>query len=270
MMGASRHASELRQVIGRVYLVGAGPGSPDLLTLRAVRLLEQADIVYFDALVHPDTLALARRAKRVSVGKRAGRVSTDQRFINRHLVEAAAQHRTVVRLKGGDPMMFGRAQEEIDALKRAGVPFEVVPGITAAAAASADLGVSLTRRGSSRGVTFATPRIGPGEGDSEWAAQAAAADTAVLYMAGSARAETAAALMAEGVDAGTPVVVVQNASLPGSRRSATTLSRLADLPVDESQGPVLLLLGEVYRELLDEIPAGVGAPARTESRSAAL
>ena len=270
MKATSEHTSELRQVTGRVYLVGAGPGSPDLLTLRAVRLLEQADIVYSDALVHPDTLALARRARKVSVGKRAGQVSTDQRFINRHLVEAAAQYRTVVRLKGGDPMMFGRAQEEIDALKRAGVPFEFVPGITAAAAASAELGVSLTRRGLSRSVAFATPRIGPGEGGSEWAAQAAAADTAVLYMAGSARAETAAALMAEGVHAGTPVVVVQNASQPGSRRHATTLSGLADLPVDESQGPVLLLLGEVYRDLLDEVPAEAVPPVRTEGRSAAL
>src|SRR6185369_6140960 len=108
--------------MGKVYLVGAGPGAPDLLTLRAARLLEAADIVFHDALVHPDTLALAKRARHVDVGKRYGKVSTEQRFINRALVEAAKSHATVVRLKGGDPMVFGRAQEEIEALEEAGIP----------------------------------------------------------------------------------------------------------------------------------------------------
>ena len=135
----------------KVYLVGAGPGAPDLLTLRAARLLAEADIVFYDALVHPDTVALAIKAKKVAVGKRAGQVSTDQRFINRQLVEAARHYQNVVRLKGGDPMIFGRAQEEIDALKDAGIDFEVTPGITAALAASASLGISLTRRGVARG-----------------------------------------------------------------------------------------------------------------------
>src|SRR5260370_500645 len=102
--------------MGKVYLVGAGPGAPDLLTLRAARVLEAADIVFYDALVHPQTLALARRARKVSVGKRYGKVSTEQRFINRALIEAARKHASVVRLKGGDPMLFGRAQEEIEAL----------------------------------------------------------------------------------------------------------------------------------------------------------
>src|SRR6187397_1864426 len=130
--------------MAKVYLVGAGPGAPDLLTLRAARLLEAAAIVFHDALVHPDTLALAKRARHVDVGKRYGKVSTEQRFINRALVEAARAHDVVVRLKGGDPMLFGRAQEELEALEASGVDVEVVPGITAALAASADLKRSLT------------------------------------------------------------------------------------------------------------------------------
>src|SRR5437868_8814940 len=124
---------------GTVYLVGAGPGAPDLLTLRAARLLEAADIVFHDALVHPDTLALAARAIKIAVGKRCGRHSTAQRFINKRLVDAAREHRVVVRLKGGDPMLFGRAQEEIAALEAAAVPYAVVPGVTAALAAAAQL-----------------------------------------------------------------------------------------------------------------------------------
>ena len=167
---------------GKVYLVGAGPGAPDLLTLRAARLLGEADVVLHDALVHPDTLALAARAERIPVGKRCGRQSSAQRFINKRLVDAARRHRIVVRLKGGDPMLFGRAQEEISALEHAGIECEVVPGVTAALAAAADLGVSLTQRGAARSVAFVTPRVGEGEAPSQWARTVAAADTAVIYM----------------------------------------------------------------------------------------
>ncbi len=112
--------------MSKVYLVGAGPGAPDLLTLRAARLLENADVVFYDALVHPETIALAVNAKKIAVGKRSGQVSTDQRFINRSLVEAATRYENIVRLKGGDPMLFGRAQEEIDALREAKIEFEIV------------------------------------------------------------------------------------------------------------------------------------------------
>src|SRR5436190_10519050 len=142
--------------MGKVYLVGAGPGAADLLTLRAARLLATADVVFYDALVPQEILALATRAKRIAVGKRAGCLSTDQRFINRALVEAGLRHDCVVRLKGGDPMLFGRAQEEIEALAAAAVPVEVIPGVTSALAVSASLGTSLTRRGLSRSVIFAT------------------------------------------------------------------------------------------------------------------
>ena len=145
---------------GTVYLIGAGPGAPDLLTLRAARLLERAQIVFHDALVHPETLALAERAEKIAVGKRCGAHSTAQRFINKRLIDAAKKHAIVVRLKGGDPMLFGRAQEEIDALRTAGIPVEVVPGVTAALAASAQLGrlAQSAWSGAQRGVHHAAHR----------------------------------------------------------------------------------------------------------------
>ena len=198
---------------GIVYLVGAGPGAPDLLTLRAARLLERADIVFHDALVHPGTIALARTRREIAVGKRCGKHSTAQRFINKRLVDAAARHGVVVRLKGGDPMLFGRAQEEIAALEAAGIAYEVVPGVTAALAASAELGISLTQRGVARTVTFVTPRVGAGEDASNWVASVLAADAAAIYMgAGQAQAITDA-LRGAGLPGATPVAIVENASL---------------------------------------------------------
>lgn len=231
--------------MSKVYLVGAGPGAPDLLTLRAAQLLEKADIVFYDALVHADTVALAVNAKKVAVGKRVGRVSTDQRFINRNLVEAASKYAIVVRLKGGDPMIFGRAQEEIDALIEAGIAFEVVPGITAALAASAQLGISLTRRGVARSVTFATPRIGPNEIESDWLTSTAAAETAVLYMAAGQAAQIAAALIAEGKPSSTPVAIVENATLENERRIFTSLAGLTASTLN-LDGPAVLCIGEVF------------------------
>src|SRR5258705_11702224 len=142
---------------GKVYLVGAGPGAVDLLTLRAAEILKQADIVFHDALVPSRILELATCAEKIAVGKRSGRHSTAQKFINKRLVDAARVHRVVVRLKGGDPMLFGRVQEEIDALRSAAVDFEIVPGVTAATAAAADLGVRLRRRGRPRHVASVTP-----------------------------------------------------------------------------------------------------------------
>ncbi len=233
-----------------VYLVGAGPGAPDLLTLRAARLLEAADIVFHDALVHPDTIALAANAEKVAVGKRYGQYSAAQHFINKRLIDAALKYKTVVRLKGGDPMLFGRAQEEIAALAAAGIACEVVPGITAALAASADLGISLTRRGISRSVAFATPRVGREEQPSDWAASLLNADTGVIYMAAHEAKEIAALLLARGKPAHLPVAMVENASLD-AKRHFTTLENLARDGLPELRGPALLMLGEVYREALD-------------------
>ena len=240
---------------GKVYLVGAGPGAPDLLTLRAARILEQAEIVFYDALVHPATVALAARARKVPVGKRCSRVSTEQRFINRHLIEAANRHALVVRLKGGDPMLFGRAHEEIDALMHAGIEFEVVPGVSAAFAASAEIGVSLTRRGMSRSVAFVTPRVGSEQEESGWAAAVLGADTAVLYMGVGQAPAIARCLMDRGLPASTPVRIVENASLESAgefRLSLSELHRAAELGIT---GAALIMLGEVFRTSASESAA---------------
>lgn len=234
---------------GKVYLVGAGPGAPDLLTLRAAQLLAQADIVFYDALVHPDTIALATHAEKIAVGKRCGKASTAQRFINKRLVDAAKKYQTIVRLKGGDPMLFGRAQEEIEALRQAGVEYGIVPGITAALAASADLGISLTRRGLSRSVAFITPRVGPGEAENDWVQTVVAADTVALYMASGEAKAIAARLIGAGKSASTPVAVVENASLPNARIIFSTLANLPNrIEALNLEGPALILLGEVYRQ----------------------
>lgn len=232
---------------GTVYLVGAGPGAPDLITVRGAETLKRAEIVLYDALVHPDTVALAAAAKKVAVGKRCHRHSTAQRFINKQLIDAAQKYGTVVRLKGGDPMLFGRAQEEIDALKQAGIPFQVIPGVTSALAAAADLGVSLTRRGLSRTVTFATSRVGTGEEATDWAQSVAHGDTAVLYMGVGQAREIADALLRRGLGRNTPVVVVESASLPESRRFHLSLGELHRIAESNVRGPALILVGEVFR-----------------------
>ncbi|MES2563364.1 MAG: uroporphyrinogen-III C-methyltransferase [Pseudomonadota bacterium] len=234
---------------GKVYLIGAGPGAPDLLTLRAAALLERADVLFYDALVHPETIALAARAQRIAVGKRCGKHSTAQRFINKRLIDAARKHVVVVRLKGGDPMLFGRAHEEITALREAHIEYEVVPGVTAALAASAELGVSLTQRGVARSVVFLTPRVGAGEAPNEWAQAALAADTAVIYMGAGEAASIASALLDHGMSAATPIAVVENASLP---QKATYALQLRDLPrIAElgMSGPALIMIGDVYEHL---------------------
>jgi uroporphyrin-III C-methyltransferase len=230
-----------------VYLVGAGPGAPDLLTLRAARLLAGAEIVLHDALVHPETLALAGHAVKVDVGKRCRGLgtspATQQQFINKRLVDAARKHRVVVRLKGGDPMLYGRAQEEIDALVAAGIRCEVVPGITAALAAGAELRTSLTQRGVARSVAIVTPRVGEGEAGSAWARAAAAADTAVLYMAAGDAAAVRKALLCAGMAPGLPAAIVESASLESSRARVGTLAQLDALLQDRGTGPVVIVLG---------------------------
>ncbi|MFN8774177.1 MAG: uroporphyrinogen-III C-methyltransferase [bacterium] len=251
---------------GKVWLVGAGPGAPDLLTLRAFRLLQQADILFHDALVNPAIIDIAAGAERVAVGKRCGRHSTAQRFINRRLVDAAATHRNIVRLKGGDPMLFGRAQEEIDALLAAGVEIEVVPGVTSALAASADTLRSLTARGVSRSVTFVTPRVGEGEDRSNWLHAAAAADTAVIYMASHESAAIGTALIGAGRDPATPAVLVEQASLPTRQVLPATLATLGAAASRLSGGPALIVVGENFRAVaarmsVDAAPVQLAEPA---------
>jgi uroporphyrin-III C-methyltransferase len=230
--------------------VGAGPGAPDLLTLRAAEVLKRADIVFHDALVHPEVLAHAARAVKIAVGKRCGKFATAQQFINKRLVDAARKHETVVRLKGGDPMLFGRAQEEIAALEAAGVPYEVVPGVTAALAAAAEAGVSLTQRGLARSVAFVTPRVAEDAAPSNWASSAAAADTAIIYMGAGQAQAVAAVLIAAGAPRELPVLVVEGASLPGSRRIALTLEELPEIARYGVTGPTLIMVGRAFAAAL--------------------
>jgi uroporphyrin-III C-methyltransferase len=246
---------------GTVYLVGAGPGAADLLTLRAVRLLEAADVVLHDALIDEEVLGIAARAHKVAVGKRCGRHSTAQRFINKRLADAARCYPVVVRLKGGDPMLFGRAQEEIAYLEARSIRVEVVPGVTAALAASAELGISLTRRGVARSVAFATPRVGEGERESSWVESVLAADSAAIYMGAGQAEAISAALISAGKPADTPVAVVEDATRSGMRAQYATLGELPS--IETRGGPTLILLGEVYREALRSTrscDAGLPAP----------
>ncbi len=231
---------------GTVYLVGAGPGAADLLTLRAARLLGEAEIVFHDALIHPGTLALAARAEKILVGKRSGRHSTAQHFINKRLADAAQRYNVVVRLKGGDPMLFGRAAEEIAFLRKHQIEVEVVPGVTAALAASAELGVSLTQRLVARSVVFATPRTAKHAEPSGWEKAVAAADTAVLYMAAGEAEHVRTSLMAAGKPGSTPVALAENVSLPGSRHVYGVLEDLPEMAERLGEGPALVLIGDVF------------------------
>jgi uroporphyrin-III C-methyltransferase len=231
-----------------VYLVGAGPGSADLLTLRAARLLAEADVVLHDALVGADVLALAARAKIYNVGKRAGRVSADQRFICRFLARMGRRHATVVRLKGGDPHLFARASEEIDACRAAGVAVETVPGVTAGLAAASALGVSLSARGLSRSVTFVTPSVRRGViDDLHWADAAAHAETAVIYMGAREAGRVREALAERGVSPNSPVALVENAAAADQRIIRGRLFEIERLADELGDGPAVILVGEAIR-----------------------
>lgn len=240
----SRRAGKGRgKASGKVWLVGAGPGAADLITVRGARLLARADVVLYDALVTPDMLELCTRATLVSVGKRSGQRSTAQESINRQLVECAFRYDTVVRLKGGDPMLFGRADEELRALEAEGIDVEVVPGITTAVAAAAAAKQPLTKRGVARSVAFFTSSTGPDQPEHPALPHT---DTLVQYMGGREAAATAERLLAEGRRRETPVVVVENCSRLDERIDRLTLADLAG-GLGTAHGPVLVMIGEALR-----------------------
>ena len=240
---------------GKVYLVGAGPGDPELLTLKAVRVLGMADVVLVDDLVNRAILVHIREGARVvKVGKRGGCVSTSQAFIEKLLVAEAKAGNVVVRLKGGDPFIFGRGGEEAETLRAAGVEWEIVNGITAGLAAATAAGVPLTHRAHSRGVVFVTAHSAAGD-PPDWRALAASGMTLVVYMGIARCAAVQDALIAAGLSGSTPVAVVQDASLPRERQLRTTLSNLArDVAAKEIASPAIMVIGEVAREA-GEIPA---------------
>lgn len=232
---------------GTVWLVGAGPGDPDLLTRKAERLIAAASVIFYDALVGPGVVDLIPpHVRRISVGKRSGRHSKDQDAINHLLVQAASAGERVVRLKGGDPAIFGRVTEELDACRAAGIPVHLCPGITAASAAAASSGLSLTLRGQARRLSFVTAHARGDEPlDLDWASLADVDTTLAIYMGRAAAAEIAQRLIAAGRDPATPVVVVVNASLPNERVIRGRLSALAFLVQTISDhDPTLLMIGE--------------------------
>jgi uroporphyrin-III C-methyltransferase len=241
----------------KVYLVGAGPGDPELLTLKAVRVLGMADVVLVDDLVSRAILVHVREGARViKVGKRGGCKSTPQAFIEKLLIAEAKTGRTVVRLKGGDPFIFGRGGEEAETLRAHGVECEIVNGITAGLAAATAAGVPLTHRAHSRGVIFVTAHTAAGD-EPDWRALAASGMTLVVYMGVARCGAIQAALLAAGLGASTPMLVVENASLPRERQLRTTLGRLPqDVAAGEIGSPAVMVIGEVARER-SEIP---GAP----------
>ncbi len=257
---------------GAIWLVGAGPGDPDLLTVKALKVLQRADVVVHDGLVSDEILALAPTgARRLSVAKRKSRHSYSQDEINRMLVAFARDGLTVVRLKGGDPFIFGRGGEELLAAREAGVECHVVPGVTAALAASASAGAPLTHRGSAQAVTFVTGHAalksdgGSGEPDLDWESLATTNHTVVIYMGLSMATPIAARLMAAGRSGATPALIVENASRANERRIVTTLAGLGDEAAALS-GPALLIVGEAMA-LAQHLPfpqSGRGGPSAEE------
>ena len=233
--------------VGKVYLVGAGPGSVDLLTVRAYRLLRGADVVVHDRLVSAEVLAVAPgEAERIDVGKSAFRPCLPQANINALLIRLAREGRTVLRLKGGDPFIFGRGGEEAAALTAAGVPFEVVPGVTAALACAAQARIPLTLRGVAHAVTLATGHTVDGEVDVDFDALARPGTTLAIYMGLTNLPRLGAGLLAHGLADSTPAVLIERGGTPRQRELRGTLRSITESAAEwPTDGPVLVLVGNV-------------------------
>ena len=247
---------------GRVYLVGAGPGDPELLTLKAAKLLARSDVVLYDSLVSEEVLALAsQKALLVNVGKRAGQKLLTQDEINSLLVSYAKAGKQVVRLKGGDPLLFGRAGEEMEALRGAGMEFEIVPGITAAVGAAAAAKISLTDRRMASQVLFTTFSRDENDNWLNWAA-ITPQTTIAIYMPGTHYGQVAARLIENGIAADSPCVIVSHATRAGQQVRFTNLAALSD--GDQLPAPSLLLVGRVAAQDWEQwrvrVPAQLVAP----------
>lgn len=250
-----------------VALIGAGPGDPDLLTVKAARLLGQADIVFHDALIYPGVLDLTQpKARCVPVGKRGGRASTPQLAIHEHLIRAAREGLRVVRLKGGDPFIFGRGGEECMALRAAGIPFEVIPGITSGSAAATYAGVPLTYRATSQSVLFVTGHSANPEKPINWPALAHGADTLVIYMGVESLDKTCQALVLAGKAGTTPAMAVEWATVSQKEVSSTLQGLPAACTRERLKSPAIILIGDVValREALAFQP---DLPARVPQRA---
>jgi uroporphyrin-III C-methyltransferase/precorrin-2 dehydrogenase/sirohydrochlorin ferrochelatase len=246
---------------GVVYLVGTGPGDPELLTVRAARLLQQADVVLYDNLVSAQVLALLPAgAERIYVGKRRNQHAVRQAQINERMAELARQGRQVLRLKGGDPFIFGRGGEELEYLVEAGVRCHVVPGITAATGVAAVAGIPLTHRGLAQSCTFVTGHLQDGSMDLDWPMLARPAQTVVVYMGLLGLPLLCERLVAHGRAATTPAAIVQQGSLPGQRVVSGTLASLPGLVAAAGlHAPTLIIVGEVVA-LRERIGRAAGEP----------
>lgn len=254
---------------GIVYLVGAGPGDPELLTLRALRRIREAQVAVHDHLVSDAILALLpQHCERIYAGKERANHELSQDEINKLLVALARDGRRVVRLKGGDPYVFGRGGEEAEFLARYGIPFEVVPGVTSASGAAAYAGIPLTHRDCAASVTFVTGHRRNGRCDLDWAALARPGQTLVIYMGLATIAEIRDGLLAHGLSAATPAAVIERATTPRQRVLSTTLEELVErIEREHYRAPAIVIVGDVVRlrEKLDWFDAArlVGeAPAR--------
>jgi uroporphyrin-III C-methyltransferase len=237
-----------------VHLVGAGPGDPELLTLKAVRVLSQADVVMVDDLVNPAILEYCPQAQLVRVGKRGGCRSTPQDFINRLMLRYARQGRKLVRLKGGDPCIFGRAGEEAQWLAERGIASEIVNGITAGLAGATQCGIPLTLRGTSRGVTLVTAHT-QDDSDLNWQGLAMGGTTLVIYMGVARLQQIQQGLLAGGMSANTPVAMIERASLPDQRQHQCDLASLCDAAAAFGlQSPAVLVIGDVVAAALHLTP----------------
>ncbi|UJW73684.1 siroheme synthase CysG [Rhizobium sp. SL42] len=262
-------ATAASKVEGRVFLVGAGPGAEDLLTLRAHRLMMECDVIVYDALVPREVVDMGRRdADRIPVGKRKGCHSKSQDEINDLLVELGREGKRVVRLKSGDPLIFGRAGEEMAALRHAGIPYEIVPGVTSAFAAAADFELPLTLRGVSSSLVFTTGHDLNGDILPDWARLALSGTTVAVYMGRTVAASVAERLMAAGLAEDTTVAVVENAGRRDSRRMHGTLKELPGLEArTELTGPVMVIIGDAVAgaDFSRSEPLGARQSAELES-----